>query len=350
MMARRLLVCAALVLFLLGITPPASADPATPTNYRSTVESIDPTVGFTAEIVGGDAFVRLTSVPGFDLVVLGYEGEPYMWFRPDGTVAVNQRSPATYLNDDRYAAVTLPPDADADAEPLWETVASSGRWSWHDHRTHWMARSVPGVVAEAQAAGDETGDVPIFDWTLPLIVNGEDGAIAGRLVWTPTASVVPWAILAVASAVLVLVVGLRRSRLTLAAVTVTAAAAVVVGIGAFVAQPTDVRTVGVDLIGPIIALLLSTYALWRAGGNAAAALRFGVVAAAALGAWAVLRIGVLTYPLLPTMLPSSFDRFVTALSLGVAAGAIGGLLVASGRGQADGRSSVADPVLGPHQA
>jgi H+/Cl- antiporter ClcA len=74
------------------------------------------------------------------------------------------------------------------------------------------------------------------------------------------------------------------------------------------------------------------------------------VAAAALGAWAVLRIGVLTHPLLPTMLPYSFDRFVTALSLGVAAGAIGGLLVASGRGEADGRSSVADPVLGPHQA
>lgn len=333
-------------MFLLGIAPPASADPATPTNYRSTVEAIDPTVGFAAEIVGGDAFVRVSSVAGFDLVVLGYEGEPYIWFRPDGTVAVNQRSPATYLNDDRYAAVTLPPDADAAAAPLWETVASGGTWSWHDHRTHWMARSVPGVVAEAQAADGGTGDVPIFDWTLPLVVNGEAGAIAGRLVWTPAASVMPWAILAVASAVLVLAVGLRRSRLALAAVTTTAAAAVVVGIGAFGAQPTDVRTVGVDLIGPIIALLLSTYALWRAGNNAAAALRIGVVAAAALGAWAVLRIGVLTHPLLPTLLPYSFDRFVTALSLGVAVGAIGALLMESGMGEAGRRSSIADPAPG----
>lgn len=346
MMLRRLFGWLAFVLLLLGIASPAMADPATPTNYRSTVESLDPATGFTAEIIGGDAFVRLSCDAGLDLVVLGYEGEPYIWFQRDGTVAVNQRSPATYLNDDRYAAVTLPPDADAEAEPVWEPVSSNGTWSWHDHRTHWMARSVPGVVAEAQAVGDDRADVPIFDWTLPLVVDGEEGAVTGRLVWTPAGSVVPWVLLAIAAAGLVLLAGLRRSRLALAAVALAAAAAVIAGLGAFVAQPADVRTVGVDLIGPVIALGLSLFALWRASGSPTAVLRVGVVAAAALGAWAWLRIGVLQHPLLPTVLPYWFDRVVTASSLGVATGAIAGLLVASGRGEAPLVAEVADPTPG----
>ncbi|MEA2057966.1 MAG: hypothetical protein U9O63_04545, partial [Actinomycetota bacterium] len=89
------------LLVILGAGP-AFADPATPTNYRSEVDAVAPTGSFTAEVIGGDAFVRVVAGPGTDLVVLGYEGEPYIWFAPDGVVSVNRRSPAAYLNDDRY--------------------------------------------------------------------------------------------------------------------------------------------------------------------------------------------------------------------------------------------------------
>jgi hypothetical protein len=347
-MMRRLLVAASILICVLGPASPALADPATPTNYRSTVETVEPDVGFTAEIIGGDAFVRLTAPPGLDLVVLGYEGEPYIWFRGDGTVLVNQRSPATFLNDDRYAAVTLPPEADTRAEPDWEPVASGGSWSWHDHRTHWMARTPPGVVDEGNRGTDDAnGEIGIFDWTLPLVVDDEAGAVEGRLVWVPAASPVPWIVLAVVAGSVVLVLGRRRSWVLSASVTVAAAAAAIVGIGAFAAQPADIRTVNVDLMGPMVALMLGSYALWRAGDESVTARRLGVVAAAALGAWALLRIGVLQYPLLPTVLPYWFDRLVTASSLGVAAGAIAGLLVASARSQPEGTPNVAGPEPDP---
>lgn len=347
-MTRRLLVVASVLIWVLGSASPVLADPATPTNYRSTVETVAPDVGYTAEIIGGDAFVRLTAPPGLDLVVAGYESEPYIWFQGDGTVLVNQRSPATFLNDDRYAAVTLPPEADAQAEPDWEPVASEGSWSWHDHRTHWMARTPPGVVEEGNPGTDDADvEIAIFDWTLPLVVDGEVGAVDGSLVWVPSASPVAWIVLAVVAGGVVLVLGRRRSWVMSASVTAAAAAAVIVGIGAFVAQPADIRTVNVDLVGPMIALLLGGYALWRARDESVTARRLGIVAAAALGAWALLRIGVLQYPLLPTVLPYWFDRLVTASSLGVATAAIVGFLVTFAQSRPEGTPNVAGPEPEP---
>ena len=31
--------------------------------------------------------------PGVEAMVIGYEGEDYLWFRPDGVVLENQNSP-----------------------------------------------------------------------------------------------------------------------------------------------------------------------------------------------------------------------------------------------------------------
>ena len=110
---------------------------------RSTVEAIEPPAeGVTAEIVGGDSFLRVRAEPGRTVVVRGYEGEPYLRFRPDGTVEVNRNSPAAYVNESRYG--TDPPaSADATAAPAWQEVAADGSYAWHDHRTHWMATNRP---------------------------------------------------------------------------------------------------------------------------------------------------------------------------------------------------------------
>ncbi len=66
----------------------------------------------------------LESDGGEEVVILGYDGEPYLRFTADG-VFRNTRSPATYLNEDRFANVTVPASADPEAPPEWERVSSS---------------------------------------------------------------------------------------------------------------------------------------------------------------------------------------------------------------------------------
>jgi hypothetical protein len=313
----RLISVLAGLLVIVGAVP-AFADPATPTNYRSEVDAVTPSGSFAAEIIGGDAFVRVVVGPGTDLVVLGYEGEPYIWFAPDGVVSVNRRSPAAYLNDDRYAQVTLPEEAAPSAEPRWERAASGGVYSWHDHRTHWMSRTPPAVVTET---GRGEG-VDIFEWSLPVLVGGSPGAIDGTLAWVPSTTPALWVLIAIGFAAVAFVALRGRPGRTPIVVTIMAVVALVPALGTFLAQPSDVRVSGVDLIAPIVALAIGGYALFRRRDGVITAARIAAVGAGALIVWAVLRIGVLTHPLLPTLLAPNVERLLTSAVLGVGVGVI----------------------------
>lgn len=170
----------AILLAIVPPPPPAAADPAGPTDYRSEVLAVDPPVpGLGVGFVGGDSFVELTAPPGREVVVAGYDGEPYLWFRADGAVLENQRSPATFLNDDRFAAVPLPASVDPAAAPAWEQVATGGRYAWHDHRTHWMGPQPP--------SGAEPG-ARILEAALPLTVDDEPVEVAVASYWLGGAS------------------------------------------------------------------------------------------------------------------------------------------------------------------
>jgi hypothetical protein len=111
-------------------------------------------------------------------VVAGYRDEPYLRFLPDGTVQRNRRSPATYLNEDRFAQVDVPASAKPKAAPRWEQVAQNGRYDWHDHRIHWMSKTLPERVRE-----DESERIKVFDWKLPIAVAGRPAEITGTLTW-----------------------------------------------------------------------------------------------------------------------------------------------------------------------
>ena len=130
------------------------ADAAGPTDFRSNIVSVDqatPTID--VRIVGGDSFVLLTADPGTDVMVLGYDNEPYLHFRADGVVEENRRSPTLYQNRSRYGSDDTPADADPTAAPEWQQVASDGSSAWHDHRAHWMLRS----AARQRRAGQQVG-------------------------------------------------------------------------------------------------------------------------------------------------------------------------------------------------
>jgi hypothetical protein len=181
--------------------------------YRSTVVRVAPELsGLSVRVIDGDDELELTNTGGREIVIEGYEGEPFLQFTREG-VFENQRSPAAYLNDDRYANVEVPATADPKAAPDWKSVAAGVQYSWHDHRVHWMSPKLPAKVEAAQDIEHH-----IFDWTVPGTVDGEQLAIDGSLDYAPPsegASV--WLFLAIGAASLALFAGvvwfgLRRRR------------------------------------------------------------------------------------------------------------------------------------------
>lgn len=184
-------------------------------NYRSNVDEIRPAPpGLSAQILNYDDRVELVNESDEMVTVKGYEGEPYVRLWPDGRVEVNQRSPATYLNEDRFAQVTVPPEAGPDATPDWELVGRTGRFEWHDHRVHWMSEGTrPPQIT------DEKARTKIFDWRVPVTVGGRGGAITGELLWVglpgggfPLAAALSLIAVAAAGLGAVLVVRRRRRR------------------------------------------------------------------------------------------------------------------------------------------
>ncbi|MCW2701038.1 MAG: conserved rane protein of unknown function [Blastococcus sp.] len=187
-MARALVVLLGL-LGLLGIAGPASAHVgggAAGSDFDGRVLSVTPEVpGLHVRVLQfGDEF-ELVNDTGTEVLVPGYSDEPYLRIGPDG-VWRNARSPATYINLDRFGRVRLPPDAEAAAEPRWVRISTEPHYVWHDHRTHWMSEG----VLPPQAAADPSRSHVVFDWTVPLRSGDTDVQVAGQLTWSPPPS--PW--------------------------------------------------------------------------------------------------------------------------------------------------------------
>ena len=183
---------------LLAIVPAAPAHDGNP-NYLSQVDRITPAAdGVTVDVLNRDDRLLLHNTSGEDVVIEGYDDEPYARLRADGTVEVNLDSEAYYVNDDRFARVDVPAGVDGKGAPRWKEVGRTGRFEWHDHRAHWMAQQRPPQVT------DESVRTKVFDWKVPMQVDGQPATIAGTLFWTPVASSGP-PLLPIIVAVVVLV-------------------------------------------------------------------------------------------------------------------------------------------------
>jgi hypothetical protein len=196
---------------LLAAAPPASAHQGNP-NYLSQVDAITPhTQGVTVDVLNRDDRLLLHNTSGEDIVIAGYEGEPYARVLGDGTVEVNTDSEAYYLNDDRFAQVDVPADADSKGPPRWKQVDRTGRFEWHDHRAHWMGKNRPPQVTDASVR------TKVFGWSVPVEIGGRAGAIRGTLFWTPlpggTAPLgIIFAVAGVLIALCIVVIVVRRRR------------------------------------------------------------------------------------------------------------------------------------------
>lgn len=124
-------------------------------------------------------------------------------------VEVNLNSPAYYLNEDRYADVQVPDRADAEAEPDWKEVDDNGRFTWHDHRSHYMGLDIPPQVK------DESKETKVFDYTIPITVAGQPAEVGGTLTWVGKDSgfpVLPFVLLAVIAAAVGYILFRRRGK------------------------------------------------------------------------------------------------------------------------------------------
>ena len=173
----RILAGAIGVVALLIGAPVALAHQGNP-HYRSVVHHVSPAVpGLSLSVLNYDDRLSLHNTSGKQVLVLDYQGKPYVRSMPGGVVQVNTNSQAYYLNDDRYAQVTVPKGLGS--TPAWKVVGRNGRYDWHDHRIHWMSTANPPQVK------DQNQRTKIDDWSVPIQVGGQKGAITGTLTWVP---------------------------------------------------------------------------------------------------------------------------------------------------------------------
>ena len=335
---QRLLGVVPLVIATSFVVLPAAttwADAAGPTDFQSSVVSIDPaTPQIHPSIIGGDSFLRLRVDRGTEVDVLGYRSEPFIRFLADGTVEENRAS-ASYLISKSRLGDDLPADFVDDAPPQWHTVADDGDYSWHDHRMHWMSNSDP--------PGKQPGDV-VLQQTVHLLVDGVAVQLVVESVWVAPASTVPtWlggaAGLAVGAA---LVVARRRRWSGLLAVDL-AALATVVGTWQYLSLPSETGPRPVWFLLPAVALVAAGMAAvlqLRQRTNDLTAHALLLLCGANLVGWGWLRREGFTKAILATDAPGWLDRFATAA-------AISGGLLAAGCGLAALVHVIVRPVSSP---
>ena len=205
---RRILLSTTAALLWLGLTAaPASAHSVSgvsATNFHTPLRSVTPEVpGLVIKVVEAGSRLQLENHSGQEVLVLGYKGEPYLRVGPQG-VFQNRLSPATYLNKTRKGKQ---PPASAQNAPVgatdWEKISSDPVARWHDHRIHWMLATNPPMVQ--RSPGQRHVIIP--EWTVQLKQGDRAIAVKGDLVWVPGSSGLPWYLLALVLAALVVVIG-----------------------------------------------------------------------------------------------------------------------------------------------
>ena len=329
---------AGFVLVLLAAAP-ADAHTITgvaPTNYKSEVVAVSPTLpGVRVRLLDLGNRVEVTNTGAIDVVILGYQGEPYLRVGPSG-VFENSRSPSVALNKvtattAATTTTTAVPSQNAAAlvPPSWHRSGTGRSVRWRDRRTRWEGPA-PAVV---QAAPGRTHIVA--EWPIGLQRGDVAATVSGRITYVPGPSSVPWLLLS--GVLLVAIVGcglLRRWGPPLSAVVALLVAVDVVhsfGISAASHDPVLTQVTRV-VLGGIVATLG-----WIVGAVAIGPLQDeregGVVGAAVAGFLLAAFSGVgdfsvLTRSQVPFAFAASGARAAVAVTIGAGFGlALAALLV-----------------------
>jgi hypothetical protein len=154
---------------------PPGYDSRIPSPITISVDSIAPNLSpdaFIFEPTSGLAELSVSAQAGHDVVVLGYDGEPYLHVDAQSHTFQNASSPSTYLNSTTQGGDTVPASASPTAAPRWEPLPTAGTVTWHDHRVHWMQPDPPSTDA---------GSDVVDHWQVKLIVDGTPVDVDGTL-------------------------------------------------------------------------------------------------------------------------------------------------------------------------
>jgi hypothetical protein len=304
-----------------------------PTNYLTTLESISPPIpGVTVHVVELGNKLQLTNRTRVDIVILGYDDEPYLRVGPSGLYE-NLRSPATYLNRTRAGSTPVPPIAigtGASTPPRWQRISGSHTAIWHDHRIHWMGTSPPTDVQADEGAFHTV----IPAWTVAFRYGTQTVALRGRLDWVPGPSGWPWvpAILA-GFAVGFVVARSRRVRVAVASLVVLVGVDMAHTITAEAARAGTQLTKTVQFFGDnfvsVFVWVVAAVTIWGVRRRRLEAL-YGMVLVGAMVATVsgVSDLAYLWKSQLPTIGPHLVARAEVASSLGLGLGLAAGALAA----------------------
>jgi hypothetical protein len=137
-----------------------------------------PPGGLVAKAVDGDQRMWLQVPSNESVVVLDYQGAPYLRFVRSG-VEVNQSSAMYYLNQTPVAA-TPPANLSARTPPKWVRVSGGHKYGWHDGRLH--ALSTVALPRGVSFVGR---------WKVPIVLDGRPAALSGGL-WHANRPSIVW--------------------------------------------------------------------------------------------------------------------------------------------------------------
>src|ERR1700760_3119439 len=135
------------------VDPPASS-------YLARVRQVP--AGVTVKVIDGDQRLWMRVDPRRTVVVLDYQGAPYLRFSRAG-VEANEASAMYYLN--QVPPQTPPLHTGPGVRPRWSRVSAGHSYSWHDGRLHALATTAL-----------PPGGAYFGPWTVALRVDGARGA------------------------------------------------------------------------------------------------------------------------------------------------------------------------------
>lgn len=219
---------AVIAVTLIATAPPAGAHTVSlfpPTNYQSEFLSLVPAVpGITFRVRELGTLVEIVNDTPRDLVILGYQQEPYLRVGAAG-VFQNARSPTLYQNlvTVSGATATIPPEATPSAQPDWHRIGTGRTVRWRDHRTRHE-----GPAPTQVRAHPDTRRV-IGEWSIPMVLGTTPVVAAGFIQWLPPPDPTPWVVLATVAAFAI--ISLSQTRHGRAVIIVATVALVGVDIG-----------------------------------------------------------------------------------------------------------------------